>query len=113
MPLDNVYIFDMLAAAQKIVRVTASYTEDTFSRDDIIQDSVIRQISIIAEAAKHVSDSFKEQNTAIPWHEIKGMRNRLVHDYKNIDLNEVWKTIQNDVPSLINMLKPLLPEQDS
>jgi uncharacterized protein with HEPN domain len=111
MSLDDVHLYDMLIAAQKIVRITTGYSLEDFVADDVVQDSVIRQITIIAEAAANLSESFRGDNRIIPWHEIKGMRNRLIHDYKHIDLNEVWKTVRENIPSLIRQIEPLLPPE--
>ena len=111
MSLDDVFLFDMLAAAKKIVRITKGYSLDDFLNDDVVQDSAIRQITVIAEAAGNLSENFKESNRDIPWHEIKGMRNRLVHEYKHIDLNEVWQTISENIPGLISQIEPRISEQ--
>ncbi len=112
MSLDDVFLHDMLTAARKIVRITASLTVDDFSADDVVQDSVIRQISIIAEAARQLTDAFKDTHDTVPWHVIRGMRNRLIHDYKHVDIKEVWKTVRTDIPELIHSLEPLVPPEE-
>lgn len=110
---DDSLLLDILTAARKAVRVTRGMTRDDFAANDIVQDSVIRQIEIMGEAARQVSEAFRGIHSEIPWHEIRGMRNRLIHDYKRIDLDEVWKTLRVDIPELIRLLEPLIPPEDS
>ncbi|RPH96006.1 DUF86 domain-containing protein [candidate division KSB1 bacterium] len=110
---DESLLMDILVAARKAIRVTQGMTRDDFAANDVVQDSVIRQIEIMGEAARQVSEAFRELHNEIPWHEIRGMRNRLIHDYKRIDLDEVWKTLRVDIPALIHLLEPLIPPEDS
>lgn len=72
----------------------------------------MNHIEIIGEAAKKVTAEFKEAHPDIPWHEMAGMRNRLIHDYWRIDVAQVWKTIQGDIPKLIGQIEPLVPPQE-
>lgn len=112
MPHDDAYLLHILIAARKTLRVTAGMTEDDFVTDDVVQDSVIRQISIIGEAARNISESFRELHDAIPWHEMIGMRHRLIHDYSRIDLGKVWLTVQKNIPDILRLLDPLVPPED-
>ena len=110
---DDSLLVDILTAARKVVRVTHGMTQDDFAANDVVQDSVIRQIEIMGEAARKISGTFQREHSSIPWHELRGMRNRLIHDYKKIDLDEVWKTLQTDIPELIRLITPLIPPEDS
>ena len=110
---DDSLLLDILTAARKAIRVTQGMTRDDFAANDIVQDSVIRQIEIMGEAARLVSPTFQSSHNEIPWHEIRGMRNRLIHDYKRIDLDEVWKTLHVDIPELIRLIEPLIPPEDA
>ncbi|MCX6601786.1 MAG: DUF86 domain-containing protein [bacterium] len=110
---DDSLLLDILTAARKAIRVTQGMTRDEFAVNDIVQDSVIRQIEIMGEGARGISATFQASHSAIPWHEIRGMRNRLIHEYKRIDLDEVWKTLRVDIPALIRLLEPLIPPEDS
>ena len=109
---DHAYILDILKASRKIVRVTTGLMREQFDGDDVIQDSVIRQIEIIGEATTKVSRGFKESNPEIAWREMVGMRNRLIHDYSEIDLAQVWKTVREDIPELIRLIEPLVPPEE-
>lgn len=68
------------------------------------QDAIIRNLEIIGEAAKRVSKQLKEQYPNIPWREIAGLRDVLIHDYMGVDLETVWNVVENDLPSLKNQL---------
>jgi uncharacterized protein with HEPN domain len=69
----------------------------------------MRQLGIIGEAARKVSQETRNAHPEIPWSEIIGMRNRLIHEYSRINLQRVWDTIQNDIPRLITLIEPLVP----
>jgi uncharacterized protein with HEPN domain len=112
MPHDDTYLLHIVLAARKIVRITAGMTESDFVENDVVQDSVIRQISIIGEAARNISESFREIHHTIPWHEMIGMRHRLIHDYTRIDLGKVWLTVRKDIPHIVRLLEPLVPPED-
>ncbi len=109
---DQAYLLDVLKASRKIIRITTGMTREQFGKDDVVQDSVIRQIEIIGEAATKVSKEFKESNPEIAWREMIGMRNRLIHDYSEIDLAQVWKTLREDIPVLIHKIEPLVPPEE-
>jgi uncharacterized protein with HEPN domain len=76
------------------------FSYEQFERSRLVQDAVIREIMIIGEAARHISSSLREANPEIPWSSIIGMRNILIHEYFEIDVPEVWKTVQADLPVL-------------
>lgn len=76
--------------------------------NNLVQDAVIRQIEIIGEATKQLSKTIKEKYPEIPWKDIAGMRDKLIHDYLGVDLNAVWKTVEKDIPFLKNKLKEII-----
>jgi uncharacterized protein with HEPN domain len=112
MARDESYLLDILKAGRKLIRITSGMSRASFEQNDVVQDSAIRQIEIIGEAAKKVSSGFKETHPEIPWREMVGMRNRLIHDYWRIDIEQVWKTIQEGIPALIRQIEPLVPSED-
>ncbi len=77
-----------------------------------IQYSVIRRLLVIAEAARRVSVTTRQNLSNIYWREINGMRNRLVHEYDDINLNIIWDVIQHEIPSLIRELKLIVPPEN-
>ncbi len=105
---DDALLLDILNAARKAIKFVEGIPFDEFVEREAVQSSVFWQIGIIGEAARHISDSYKSLHKNIPWFEMAGMRNRLVHDYKRIDLEEVWDTIEQSIPELIKLLEPLV-----
>ncbi len=98
------HIKDAISAIQEHVH---SITRKKFMESKLIQDAVVREIEIIGEASNRLSIEFQEKHPSIPWHAIIGMRNQLIHGYFEVDLNEVWKTIEKDIPELEQVLKTL------
>lgn len=101
---DTVYKKHILDAIEKIEGYVHDVEKDVFMHDFLIQDGVVRELEIIGEAAKSFSPEFKEKTPAIPWREVVGMRNKLIHEYFEVDLDAVWKTVEEDVPFLKNEL---------
>jgi uncharacterized protein with HEPN domain len=77
-------------------------------RERLIQDGVVRQLEIIGEASRNLSSEFREQQAEIPWRQIIGLRNRVIHAYFEINLTIIWEVIQNDLPSLKKKLTKLI-----
>lgn len=112
MPRDEDLLIDMLAASKRILRHISGVSFNQFLDDEKLQDAVIWQIAVIGEAARNLSASFKELYPKIPLFEMAGMRNRLIHDYKRIDFEQVWDTVRKSVPEFIAYIEPLIPPAD-
>jgi len=108
---DDAYLLDMLLAARKVMKYAEGADFKQFDQDEIMQDAIMRRIQIIGEAARKVSKEFKGEHPEIPWHEIAGMRNRLVHEYFKVITEKVWEAVQRDIPDLIIALEPLVPPE--
>ena len=108
---DSAYLLDMLLAARDALSFTEGMSYDEFARDRRTQLSVLKSVEIVGEAAAHVGEDTQRAHPAIPWREIVGMRNRLVHDYFDIDLPLVWDTVCDDLPVLMGRLEPLVPPE--
>jgi uncharacterized protein with HEPN domain len=109
MQRDRGYLLDILEAARLAVSYVADSTKETFLQDTRRQDSVIRRIEIIGEASRRVSSETRAGCPGIPWGEMIGMRNLMIHDYGDVDLEIVWDTVQRDLPRLIKLIEPLVP----
>lgn len=109
MKRDEVYLRHMLDAVDRINGYVAGMAFSEFEADLMAQDAVIRQLSIIGEAARHVSATMQGDHPEIPWADIIGMRNILIHDYFEVDLQEVWKTVQDDLPIMRAQVLEVLP----
>lgn len=109
MQRDHGYLFDILEAAKLAVSYVEGVAKDAFLLDTQCQDSVIRRIEIIGEASRRVSPQTRAAFPGIPWNEMVGMRNLMIHDYDDVDLEIIWDTVQSDLPRLIELIKPLVP----
>ena len=113
MQRDPQFLLDMLQSAQLAVCYSAGHSETDFLADVQLQDAVIRRILIVAEAARRVSETTRQATPQIPWADINGMRNRLVHEYDDVDLTIVWYAVQSSLPRLIAELeKTVYPEEN-
>ncbi len=102
---DRVSLRHMLDHAQEAVSMTSGKQRQDLSRDRMLELALVRLIEIIGEAARRVSPQDQSKYSSIPWNEIIGMRNRLVHGYDQVDLNVLWDTIEFDLPPLIAELQ--------
>lgn len=107
---DIVYLRHVLLAIEKVNEYTNRGGRDLFDHDTAIQDAIVKQIEIIGEASRRISKEFKEKYSSIPWREMSGMRDKLVHDYMGVDLEAVWKTAMEDIPQLKSKVEEILKE---
>jgi uncharacterized protein with HEPN domain len=112
MQRDLQFLLDMLQSAELVMNYTNQCKKDQFIDNIQLQDSVIRRLLVIAEAARRVSEATRQTLPNISWQEINGMRNRLVHDYDDVNLNIVWDVIQFEIPPLIAELKLRIPPEN-
>lgn len=91
---------DILEAIQRIEEYTRNIRYQQWQKDQKTIDAVVRNIEIIGEATRHIPEEIQQQFANIPWTKMKGMRNILIHEYFGVDNDVLWKTIQNDLPSL-------------
>ena len=77
----------------------------------MMQDAVVREIQVIGEAARSISDQFRSAHPSIPWRSIVGMRHNIVHRYFEIDLVRVWDVVTHDLSDLLAVLEPLIPDE--
>ena len=106
-PDDHGRIEDILNAIKRIESYLRGTVEKDFADDPMRQDAVVLQIQIIGEAARNISDEFQERHREIPWSQIIGMRNKIVHDYFEIDVTKIWDTAKNDIPQLKKTISKL------
>lgn len=101
---DKAYIEHIFLCISKIYEYTKGVDKESFIKDEMIQDAVIRNIEIIGEATKKISDNLKSTYFEIPWKEMAGMRDKLIHDYMGVDTDVVWQTVKSDLPELERLL---------
>jgi len=97
---ETVYLRHILDAIARIEEYLSGVDEETFYEQHLVQDGVIRQLEIIGEAVKRLSGEVRDRSPHIPWSDIARMRDKLIHDYFGVDVETVWLTAQEDVPSL-------------
>ena len=107
---DLVYLRHIRDAILQIQEYVRGVDESEFRDDEILQDALIRQLSIIGEAAGQLSDETRRQAPSVPWTDIYGMRNKLVHDYFGVDLDAAWDTVQKDLDPLLQKVEDLIDE---
>lgn len=100
MARDEVYVRHILDAIEAIMSFLDGVDYARFTEDLLIQSGVIRQIEIIGEAARNISDEYRVRHADIPWRDIIGMRSKLIHEYFGVDLEAVWKTAREDIVQL-------------
>lgn len=108
---DQIYLLHIRDAISKI----QAYTKDGrsgFFRESITQDAVVRNIEIIGEAVKHLSDTFKAAHPDIPWKRIAGMRDIMIHEYFGVDLKLVWDAVEKDMPVLKQTVEKNIASDD-
>lgn len=96
----GLFIEDILKSMNNINEFTKGVNKERFSKDNLRQSAIIRQLEIIGEAVKNIPNSFKEKYPKIPWKDIAGFRDVLSHAYFGVSMDRVWNVIKKDLPSL-------------
>jgi uncharacterized protein with HEPN domain len=104
---DQPYLEHIQTAISRIHAYTAAGW-DEFSRDIMAQDAVVRNFEVIGEATKQISEATKQLRPDIPWRQIAGFRDVLIHDYMGVNLRRVWNVIDNYLPKLDDAVQQLL-----
>ncbi len=107
----ELYLEDILEAISRIQRYTHDMGFDAFCGSDITIDAVIRNFTIIGEAARQIPAELEKRYLEIPWDKMRGLRNVVVHQYFGMDLKILWETAQHDLPPLAPLLQKVLKEK--
>ena len=107
---DPIYLQHILDAIQKISLYLQGIDKEKFLKNSLIQDGVIRQLEIIGEATKQISLELRDQQSSIPWSQMAGMRDKLIHHYFGVDLETVWLTATQDIPELRIPIQSLIDQ---
>ena len=103
---DITSVQDIVRAAKLAQTFLKGISQESFSKDLKTQAAICRQLEIIGEATTRLSADFKKSVSAVPWREMVGMRNILIHLYEDVDTDQLWRTVDRDLPVLISALEP-------
>lgn len=107
--LDRNRLTDMLTAAKRARGFVAGATRESLEEnDELLGFAVVRAVEVVGEAASKVTPETRQELSEISWHNIIGMRNRVVHDYLNVDYDIVWAVVMQNLPDLIEQLEDVL-----
>jgi uncharacterized protein with HEPN domain len=109
MPRDEAVLLDIDRAARLVLEFKQGIDKDSFLEDIKTQSAILHQLMVMGEAVKRLSLDLRTKHPEIPWSLVARMRDKLIHGYDIVDLNEVWKTADTDVPELLRLIESLLP----
>ena len=105
---DRATLSDLIAACLKVMGYIRSATRSELDEDDQLLSACCYQIAVIGEAVKRVSPATRSKHATVPWKDIAGMRDRLIHGYDSVDIDELWKTATEDIPALLESVRAIL-----
>ncbi len=109
---DRVYLLHILDAMDQIESYTQDCTYQAFMLTRLVQDGVIRQLEIIGEATKNLSNETRANAPEVPWRDMAGMRDVLIYQYFGVDMTAVWDTVRQDIPGLKQEISKLLSSDE-
>jgi len=104
------YLDDILESVEKIRRFTQGMSYDEFIDDPKTVDAVLRNFEVIGEATKNVPDDIRKEHADVPWSEMAGMRDKLIHGYATVELQIIWETVQKEIPALRTQIESVRDE---
>jgi len=107
---DAAYAWDILEAARLAGAFIAGMREEDFEADPKTHAAVVRQLEIVGEATKRLSHEFREQHPHIPWSDMAGMRDILIHAYDHVDMIRVWRVATQSLPDLVAQIESIFPD---
>jgi uncharacterized protein with HEPN domain len=108
---DDATLLDIAGALRRIRAFAEGFNRASFENDERIQSAILYQLLVLGEAVKRLSVEFRERHSDVPWSRIAGMRDRIIHGYDSVDLDEVWNAVTIHVPELAARLEPLMPRK--
>jgi uncharacterized protein with HEPN domain len=112
MSRDPAYLLDILNSARLVQQFVQGIDREDLAQDMMKQYAVVHGIMIIGEAARRVSQEFRDKHPELPWQNMIGMRSRIIHNYDEVDLDIVWHVVESEIPKLISLVEPLVPPDE-
>jgi len=109
---DDAYLLEIVQACEKALKYVEAIDQVRFFSNEMLHDAVMLQLIVIGEAAKNLSDQFREAHSEIPWSKIRATRNVVAHAYHIVDLERIWIAVTDGLPLILNSLKPLVPSEN-
>ena len=104
---DLLFLSDMVACVERVLEYSSGGREE-FLKDPMRRDAIVRNLEVLGEAAKRVSPGVRDAHPHVPWREIAGMRDKLIHDYGQVDAHRVWDVVEGKLPRLLSELRAIL-----
>jgi len=108
---DRDYLSDIREAIQRIAAYTAGLNYEQFMQDNKTQDAVVRNLEIIGEATKNLSSHLRTTHPQIPWKDLAGLRDKMIHHYFGINYEIVWTIVKEDLPDLLSQIQDILTQE--
>ena len=107
---ESLYLADIQESCEKVLRFTMGMTYKNFVHDDLHFDAVLRNLEIIGEAVKNISEAMRQKYPNVKWRKIAGFRDIVAHEYFGINEETVWDIVENEIPALLAIVKIMLGE---
>jgi len=111
MERERASLLDLSRFAETILPLPAGMDEPAFQADLRTQLAVLYELTVLGEAVKWLSPEFREAHPGVPWRNMAGMRDKLIHDDDGVNVKRVWQVVCTSIPDLLNQIKPLLPKE--
>lgn len=105
---DQAYLLDIANACKTILELTQDIDQTEFLEDKRTHLATLYELTVIGEVVKRLSNEFRQSNPEIPWKQIAGMRDKLIHNYNQIDLELTWDVVESSIPQLLVFINSLL-----
>jgi uncharacterized protein with HEPN domain len=105
---ESLYLEDIQESCEKVLKFTKGMTYKDFVHADLHFDAVLRNLEIIGEAVKNISEETRKKYPKVKWRKIAGFRNIVAHEYFGINDETVWDIVENEIPALLEIIKPML-----
>ena len=108
---ESLYLADIQDACEKVLKFTAGMAYKDFVHDDLHFDAVVRNLEIIGEAAKNISEETRQNYPSVKWRKIAGFRDIVAHNYFGVSDEIVWDVVENEIPLLLEQIRIMLSEK--